>query len=140
MLESWGVVWLFLFRLSFQLCYHVVDPWVVSEKRTDGVNSWKPACRLRSVSSVAWFKDDLNNYNLSSCSSFGQSADKVVDIRGSSEVCLKIFIILGKYEKKKESSWNVAAEFLISFTLLQLAIITRFRQWLEQCVKYLALG
>ena len=54
------------------------------------------------VGKLSRFKADLNNLSL--CSSFGLSAKKSSASEEVEKFCLRIFFLLGEYEKKKESS------------------------------------
>ena len=54
------------------------------------------------IDKLSRFKSDLNN--LSSCSSFGQSAKRSLASEEPAKFCLRISFLLGEYEKKKESS------------------------------------
>ena len=54
------------------------------------------------VGKLSRFKADLNN--LSSCSSFGQSAKRSSGSEEVEKFCLRISFLLGEHEKKKESS------------------------------------
>ena len=68
-----------------------------------------------------------------------ESASKSLPARSES-ISARIPFRLGLAEEKKGIALKVSIKFLTLGTLLQLATITRLRQWLLQCTKYLALG